>query len=188
MLAKIVYTPDFRKNLSRFIKKPEPVPKAPAIIKFPEASKIDLKSDTKSDSTNYSKNYSSTNKSYKPKFNTVDPDYNISSPEYSIPPINFTPTERILTTKPDLNEVIELTNNRYQIKRLQLLKLFQLEQSKLNKIKQSQNSFLRQIDSQDLRNKNPDVCYKESAELLQCFEQNKDCNSFVQAWKECLKT
>ena len=174
MLAKIVYTPDFRKNLSRFIKKPEPVPKAPAIIKFPEASKIDLKSDTKSDSTNYSKNYSSTNKSYKPK--------------YSIPPINFTPTERILTTKPDLSEVIELTNNRYQIKRLQLLKWFQLEQSKLNKIKQSQNSFLRQIDSQDLRNKNPDVCYKESAELLQCFEQNKDCNSFVQAWKECLKT
>jgi hypothetical protein len=106
-------------------------------------------------------------------------------PPAPVETVNFIKTHRQLNRRPDLSEDIVAARQdlkKYNEKNIEIL---EKEQNALNNLVKVQQNLKDIIDSQDLRQKNSNICQNERLELIKCLKFNTDCTSVLNIWKQC---
>ncbi|OMJ67210.1 hypothetical protein SteCoe_35686 [Stentor coeruleus] len=175
MIKTIIFTQAFKQNLNGFkvkvpetpIPKPEPIP-VPQVLPIPQ---VEVKS-----------------KDYTPKFKSVDIDWTRSGPkkrEIEIPPIEFQPIERVFTIKEDLSSNINSAREQCKNVISDIDDTLAKNIENVEKVKKQQENLMKKIESEDMRQKNPNICLKEAEMFKACLRANKECKELFVAWRDC---
>lgn len=175
MIKTIIFTQAFKHNLSGFkvkvpetpISKPEPI-SIPQILPAPQT---EVKS-----------------KDYTPKFKSVDIDWTRSGPkkrEIELPPIEYQPIERVFTIKEDLSSHIGAAREQCRNVISEIDDTLAKNIDDVEIVKKQQENLMKKIESEDMRQKNPNICLKEADMFKACLKKNVDCQELFVAWRDC---
>jgi hypothetical protein len=125
-----------------------------------------------------------------PKFKPVDSKWlsKVRPGEFSVPEINYEPVTRTITIHPDLNNEITDARLRLKEKMSGFQEVMNKEEKALNQANEMKEKLRENIEKQDVRQKNRNICRKEMEEYRECMKKEENCQWAFELLKHCRET